>query len=148
MYSTIYWNSGTPNQEIFESSQGRMRLPFWEIPDKYFANSPVWQVQKRTAPLLMTFGDSDGAVDFRQGVQFYTTLRRLGKEAVMLVYPGENHGLARPANRLDYAQRVRHYLDVYLKKAKPEAWITDGVPYSPPAGVPATTGAPMSGSSG
>lgn len=132
MYSVVYWNSGTPNGEIFETSQGRMGRPFWEIPEKYIANSPVWQAQKRSVPLLMAHGDADGAVDFRQGVQFYNTLRRLGKPAVLLVYPGENHNLAKPSNRLDYAKRLRHYLDVYLKGAKPESWITDGVPYTPP----------------
>ncbi|MDX2065161.1 MAG: alpha/beta fold hydrolase [Fimbriimonadaceae bacterium] len=139
MYNLVYWNSGTPNGEIFETSQGRFAKPFWEMPEKYFANSPVWQAHRRTAPLLMAFGDADGAVDYRQGVMFYNTLRRMGKQCVMLVYPGENHGLARRPNQQDYANRVRHFLDVHLKGERAEAWVTDGQPYrpivtAPPAG--------------
>lgn len=128
MYNSFYWNSGVTDQQIFETSQGRMEVPFWDDPKVYFDNSPVWQSKKRTAPILITFGDQDGAVDWHQGQYLFNTLRRMGKNAVMLVYAGENHGLARRPNQLDYAHRVRHFLDVYLKNAKPEAWVTDDVP--------------------
>ena len=43
---------------------------------------------------MILHNDKDGAVDFTQGVEYYNTLRRLGKPVVMLEYPGENHGLA------------------------------------------------------
>jgi dipeptidyl aminopeptidase/acylaminoacyl peptidase len=128
MYNSFYWNAGITDQEIFETSQGRMEVPFWEDPKVYFDNSPVWQSKKRTAPILFTFGDSDGAVDYHQGQYLYNTLRRMGKNAVMLLYAGENHGLAKRANQLDYAHKVRHYLDVYLKGVKPEPWVTEDVP--------------------
>ncbi|MDR3690700.1 MAG: prolyl oligopeptidase family serine peptidase [Fimbriimonas sp.] len=128
MYNSFYWNSGMTDQQIFETSQGRMEVPFWEDPKVYFDNSPVWQSAKRTTPILFTFGDQDGAVDWHQGQYLYNTLRRMGKPAVMLLYAGENHGLAKRANQLDYAHRVRHFLDVYLKNAKPEPWVTDDIP--------------------
>ncbi len=128
MYNSYYWNAGMTDQQLMETSQGRMEVPFWEDPKAYFDNSPVWQSAKRTAPILITFGDQDGAVDWHQGQYLYNTLRRMGKNAVMLVYAGENHGLSKRANQLDYAHRVRHFLDVYLKNAKPEAWVTDDVP--------------------
>ena len=129
MYNSYYWNAGITDQVIFESSQGRMRVPFWEDPKPYFDNSPVWQSAKRKVPLLMAFGDADGAVDWHQGQYLYNTLRRMGKTCVMLVYAGENHGLALRPNQLDYARRLRHWLDVYLKDAKPELWVSEGVPF-------------------
>lgn len=134
MYNSFYWNSGTADQVIFESSQGRMRVPFWEDPKAYFDNSPVWQASKRKVPLLMAFGDADGAVDWHQGQYLFNTLRRMGKQCVMLVYAGENHNYTQRPDQLDYAKRLRHYLDVYLKDAKPEAWVTEGVPYTKQAG--------------
>jgi dipeptidyl aminopeptidase/acylaminoacyl peptidase len=128
MYNSYYWNAGITDQQIFETSQGRMEVPFWEDPKVYFDNSAVWQSKKRAAPILITFGDQDGAVDWHQGQYLYNTLRRMGKNAVMLVYAGENHGLVKRANQLDYAHKVRHFLDVYLKNAKPEPWVTDDIP--------------------
>lgn len=129
MYNSYYWNAGITDQVIFETSQGRMRVPFWEDPKPYFDNSPVWQSAKRKVPLLMAFGDQDGAVDWHQGQYLFNTLRRMGKQCVMLVYAGENHGLALRPNQLDYAKRLRHWLDVYLKGDKAEPWVTEGVPF-------------------
>ena len=131
MYNMNYGNAGIANQIIFETSQGRFAKPFWEMPKNYLDNSPIWQAKNRTAPLLMTFGDADGAVDWKQGLMFYNTLRRQGKPCVMLLYPGENHNFTRRPNQLDYGKRLRHFMDVYLKGAKPETWITDGVPFTP-----------------
>lgn len=128
MYNSYYWNSGVTDQQLFETGQGRMEVPFWEDPKVYFENSPVWQSAKRTSPILITFGDQDGAVDWHQGQYLYNTLRRMGKNAVMLVYAGENHGLVKRANQLDYAHRVRHFLDVYLKNAKPQPWVNEDIP--------------------
>lgn len=129
MYNSFYWNSGTSDQVLFEISQGRMEVPFWQDPKAYLDNSPVWQSEKRTAPLLLEEGDADGAVDYHQSLYLYQTLRRMGKEAVLLIYPGENHNLSRRPNMLDYGTRVRHFLDVYLKGEKPEVWVTEGVSY-------------------
>jgi len=129
MYNSFYWNSGTSDQELMETGQGRMQVPFWEDPKAYMENSPVWQSQKRTAPILMAAGDADGAVDWHQPLYLYQTLRRMGKDAVLLVYAGENHNFTRRPNQLDYSRRLRHFLDVHLKGAKPEAWVTSGVPF-------------------
>jgi dipeptidyl aminopeptidase/acylaminoacyl peptidase len=129
MYNSYFWNAGFTDQVLFETSQGRMRVPFWEDPKAYFDNSPVWQSAKRKTPILMAFGDNDGAVDWHQGQYLYNTLRRMGKPCVMLVYAGENHNLRQRPNQLDYARRVRHWLDVYLKGEKPETWITEGIPF-------------------
>lgn len=129
MYNSFYWNWGEANQVIFESSQGRMGVPWWEDMKAYMDNSPVFNASKITAKLMIAFGDADGAVDWHQGQYLYNTMRRMGKEIVMLVYPGENHGLARRPNQLDYARRVRHFFDVHLQGAKPEPWLIQGVPF-------------------
>ncbi|WP_025228554.1 alpha/beta hydrolase family protein [Fimbriimonas ginsengisoli] len=129
MYNSFYWNAGLSDQQLLETGQGRLEVPFWEDPKVYFENSPVWQSSKRTAPILIAAGDADGAVDWHQAQYLYQTLRRMGKNAVLLVYSGENHNFTRRPDQLDYARRLRHFLDVYLKGAKPEAWVSDGVPY-------------------
>ncbi len=129
MYNSIYWNSGQPDQQIFETSQGRLREPYWQILENYIANSPVFQAQRINTPLLVAFGDQDGAVDWNQGVEFYITLRRLQKPVIMLVYAGENHGLAKKENQLDYTLKINEFFNHFLLNKSPAAWITEGVPY-------------------
>jgi dipeptidyl aminopeptidase/acylaminoacyl peptidase len=128
MYSLIYKNSGSTNQPIFESSQGRFYGGYWDNWEAYVRNSPVNFAKNVNTPLVILHNDQDGAVDFTQGVEYYNTLRRLGKPVVMLEYPGENHGLARPANQQDYTVRMKEFFDHYLKGAPAPKWMTDGVP--------------------
>jgi dipeptidyl aminopeptidase/acylaminoacyl peptidase len=127
MYLSIYWNTGSTDARIFEINQGRMEVPFWEDLDAYKRNSPVFHVQTLNTPLLVAFGDKDGAVDFNQGVELYNAARRAGKNVVLLVYEGENHSLARRQNRLDYHRRIREWFAHYLKGEPAAPWITEGV---------------------
>ena len=102
MYSIIYKNTGGTNGAIFESSQGRFTGGPWEQWQAYTRNSPVAHAKNVKTPLIILHNDLDGAVDFTQGIEYYNTLRRLQKPVILLEYPGENHGLARPANQQDY----------------------------------------------
>ncbi len=129
MYLSFYWNSGGTDARIFEISQGRMQVPWWEDYDSYHANSPLHHIQEMNTPLLMMFGDNDGAVEFNQGVEFYNAARRLGKEMVLLVYEGENHGLRNEANQRDYRDRIMQWFAHYLKGEEAPEWITKGLPY-------------------
>jgi dienelactone hydrolase len=128
MYSLIYKNSGGTNQAIFESSQGRFLGSYLDNWDAYYRNSPVNFAKNVTTPLIILHNDKDGAVDFTQGVEYYNTLRRLGKNVIMLEYIGENHGLAKRSNQFDYTIRMKEFFDHYLKGAPAPAWMTEGVP--------------------
>lgn len=129
MYGVIYWNSGNWNGAIFEASQGRLNAGYWELWDAYKRNSPVYFVERVNTPLLLMHNDKDGAVDFTQGVEYYNVLRRLQKPVVMLQYVGENHGLAKRANQVDYARRMMEFLDHHLKGTDAPDWYVDGVPH-------------------
>lgn len=128
MYSVIYKNSGGTNGAIFESSQGRFTTGPWANWEAYSRNSPVFHAAKVRTPLVILHNDQDGAVDFTQGVEYFNTLRRLEKPVVMLEYPGENHGLARPANQQDYTVRMKEFFDHFLKDAPAPDWWKDGIP--------------------
>ena len=129
MYNSIYWNAGITDANIFEISQGRFPDPWWMDWEKFIDNSPIFNIKNTETPLLVEFGTDDGAVDFNQGVELYTTMRRMEKPFVMLVYEGENHGLAREENQIDYATRAFQWHDHYLKGEEAPDWITEGVPY-------------------
>jgi dipeptidyl aminopeptidase/acylaminoacyl peptidase len=79
-----------------------------------------------TTPLLLEAGDADGTVFFHQSVELYNIARRAKKNVVMLVYNGEDHGLAQRKNQVDYQHRIHAWFDHYLKGAAAEPWITEG----------------------
>lgn len=128
MYSDIYWNTGSANQPIFESSQGRFSGGYWDNMAAYIRNSPVYHATNVQTPLLILCDDKDGAVDHTQGIEYYNTLRRLGKQVVMLEYVGENHGLLKPEDMKDYTARMKEFFDYYLMDKPAPAWWTNGVP--------------------
>ena len=129
MYSSIYFNSGSANQPIFESSQGRFKGGYWDNLEAYQRNSPVYYAERVRTPLIILHNDKDGAVVWNQGIEYYNTLRRLKKPVVMLQYVGENHGLQKPANQKDYTVRMKEFFDHWLMGKPAPAWYTDGVPY-------------------
>jgi dipeptidyl aminopeptidase/acylaminoacyl peptidase len=129
MYSSIYWNTGWTNQPIFESSQGRFTSGYWDNPEAYVRNSPVYHAKNVKTPLLLLHNDKDGAVDWNQGIEYFNTLRRLNKPVVWLQYKGENHGLAKAANQKDYTVRMREFFDHHLLGKPAPAWLKEGVPY-------------------
>ncbi len=47
----------------------------------------------------------------------------------MLVYPGEDHGLRKKENQIDYQRRILQWFGHYLQGDEPAAWITDGVSF-------------------
>jgi dipeptidyl aminopeptidase/acylaminoacyl peptidase len=128
MYSSVYWNTGSANQPIFQSSQGRFKGNFLENREAYERNSPNRYADKVKTPLIILHDDKDGAVDFNQGITFYNTLRQLNKDVILLEYVGENHGLAQWKNKRDYSQRLMEYWDAYLKGQPAPEWLKNGIP--------------------
>jgi len=123
----IHWTPGIAEFDHWETGQGRMEVPPWEDPEAYIRNSPIAKVQELRTPLLLEFGDADGTVDWHQGVEFYNFARRAGREnVVMLVYPGEDHGLRKKENQIDYHRRILQWLGHWLKGEPAEKWMREG----------------------
>lgn len=129
MYNSIYWENGRANQEMFETSQARFRQPWWQIQEQYIKNSPVYQAEKIRTPLLILFGTEDNAVDWRQGLEMYITMRRLGKPCILLAYQDEGHTIGGRANELDQTSRVADYFGYYLQGKEKADWIMKGCSY-------------------
>jgi dienelactone hydrolase len=111
----------------YEIGQGRIGTSLWERPELYIENSPIFQANKVTTPLLMMNNKGDAAVRFEQGVEFFTALRRLGKKAWMLQYDKGWHGVG-GKDAMDYTIRLTQFFDHYLKDAPPPKWMTEGIP--------------------
>lgn len=123
----LHWTPGIAELSHWETGQGRMEVPYWEDPEAHHRNSPVHKVHEMETPLLMAFGDADGVVDWDQGTEFFNFARRAGKQMVLLVYEGENHGFTKKPNQIDYHRRILEWFGHYLKGEPAPAWITAGV---------------------
>jgi dipeptidyl aminopeptidase/acylaminoacyl peptidase len=124
----IHWNPGIAEFDHWETGQARMGVPPWEDFDAYLRNSPIHEVDQLDTPMLMMFGDADGVVDWHQGIEFYNFARRAGvDDFVLLVYPGEDHGLRKKENQIDYHRRILEWFGHWLKDEPAPAWIAEGV---------------------
>ncbi|MBS1241804.1 MAG: putative peptidase [Gemmatimonadetes bacterium] len=98
------------------------------ILEAHLRSSPAAKVNELQTPMLMEFGDADGTVDWHQGVEFYNFARRAGKkDFVLLVYPGEDHGLRKKENQADYHRRILQWFGHWLKGEPAPVWMTEGV---------------------
>lgn len=129
MYNINYRSSGSANGPILEWGQGRFGISPWEDFDLWVSQSPIHHADKISTPFLILHGTEDGAVDWNQGLEFYNAARRLGKEVILLSYPGEPHHLAREANQKDFQRRMMEYFDHHLRGVPAPEWIEQGVPF-------------------
>ena len=121
--------SGDTAFNYYLYDQGRWGFSPWDQPDKYRFESALTHVPNVTAPFLIMHGTSDPTVGFVNGLAFYNALRYHDKQAVLLAYPDEGHGLRGLANRKDLTTRFFEFFDHFLKGAPAPKWWTDGVPY-------------------
>ncbi len=121
--------SGENGNNYYMQGQGRWGVSPWDKPDLYHFESALTHVPEVTQPILIMHGTADPTVSFIEGMNFYNALRFNGKEAYMLAYPGEGHGLRGLANRKDLTTRYFEYFDHFLKGTPAPKWMTDGVPY-------------------
>jgi dipeptidyl aminopeptidase/acylaminoacyl peptidase len=128
-YGNHHWTSGIAETDHIETGQQRMEVALYEDLQAYIRNSAVFNVHNMKTPLLLEVGDNDGTVHWHQGVELYNIARRAKKDVVMLAYGGEDHGLRRKANQIDYQKRIHEWFAHYLKNETAAPWITGGVPF-------------------
>lgn len=126
-YGNFHWSNGIAETDHIETGQQRMEVPIYEDLPAYIRNSAVFGVQNMKTPLLLSVGDGDGTVFWHQGLELYNIARRAGKNVVVVAYAGEDHGLRKKPNQVDYHHRIQQWFDHYLKGEPAPAWITEGV---------------------
>ena len=127
-YGGIRWWTGLSRQFQYEHTQSRIGGTPWEYPSRYIENSPIFNIDKINTPLLVMHNDADGHVPWYQGIEFFVSLRRLGKPSWFLNYNGEPHWPLKLQNRIDFNIRMAQFFDYYLKGAPKPVWMDRGVP--------------------
>lgn len=125
----VLGRDGSNGYDYYLYGQGRQGTTPWDNPELYRFESAMTHVREVTAPFLIMHGTADPTVAFQEGLGFYNALRFNGKNATLLAYPGEGHGLRGLANRRDLTIRYFQFFDHYLRGAPAARWMTEGVPY-------------------
>ncbi len=128
-YGGIRWGSGVVRHFQYEHTQSRIGRTLWDEGglELYIENSPLFFADKVNTPLLIMNNDNDEAVPWYQGIEYFTALRRLGKQVWMLQYNNESHNIGKRVNALDYTIRLSQFMDHFLKGAPMPVWMKYGV---------------------
>ena len=87
----------------------------WQKPQMYVAKSPLFAADRITAPVMLITGDMD-VYPMAQSQQMFAALWRQGKDAALLTYWGEGHGVVSPRNIEDVWSRMLAWYDRYLRE--------------------------------
>ncbi|WP_280770850.1 S9 family peptidase [Salipaludibacillus daqingensis] len=78
----------------------------WKDSSHLINHSPLGHVDKVNTPMMLMHGENDLRVAIAQTEEFFVALKRIEKEAIMIRYPDEFHGLSRPSHQLDRFERL------------------------------------------
>ncbi len=129
-YGGIRWGSGVSRAFQYESGQSRIGGTLWEYPERFIENSPLFFADRIQTPLLFMANDNDGAVPWYQGIEFFVALRRLGKEAYMINYNGDEHNPTKRANQLDIDKKQLEFFGHHLRGEPAPEWMKRGIPFT------------------
>jgi dipeptidyl aminopeptidase/acylaminoacyl peptidase len=88
----------------------------WETYQKI--SYPFLHADRIKTPTLFLGGERDFNVPVQGGQQMYQALRSLGIDTQLIIYPNENHGIARPSYQRDRLERYLAWYDKYLKPTR------------------------------
>lgn len=85
----------------------------WKDYEHLIEHSAIGHVENVKTPMMLMHGENDLRVATGQTDEFYIALKRLGKEAIMVRYPDEFHGLSRPIHVIDKYERIISWFNYY-----------------------------------
>jgi dipeptidyl aminopeptidase/acylaminoacyl peptidase len=114
--------AGIANWQSYYGQNGidQWMLPYfgasmYDDPAVYARSSPINFIKRVRTPTLLMVGERDAECPAVQSREFWHALRDLGVPTQLVIYPGEGHGIRRPAHRRDVLHRTAAWLDLYLR---------------------------------
>ncbi|MCJ7486655.1 MAG: S9 family peptidase [Candidatus Aminicenantes bacterium] len=87
----------------------------WTSPEQYTKWSPSMYVKNFKTPCLVVHSANDFRVPLEQGLQFFTSLQRMGVPSKLLYFPDEDHFISKPQNAELWWKTLHEWLAIYLK---------------------------------
>jgi len=95
----------------------------WEHRETWDHVAPFWHMKDIHTPTIFVGGSIDWNVPILGGEQMYESLKALGRDTLLVVYPGEYHGFKTPSHIKDLHERYLAWYAHYVK--------ADGTPARP-----------------
>lgn len=99
-YFHRYWFPGAP----------------WECPEHYHQRSPISLVGNVTTPTMLLTGEQDYRTPISEAEQFYQALQIRKIDTALVRFPGANHLLARPSQKVAQLTHTMKWFDRYRSK--------------------------------
>jgi dipeptidyl aminopeptidase/acylaminoacyl peptidase len=87
----------------------------WNRKDIYVGHSPLFMAERIKKPLLLLHGENDNNVPPGESYQMFAALKLQGKEVALVTFPGQQHFILTPAQRLRWLQTIMAWFDRWLK---------------------------------
>lgn len=83
--------------------------PYPESRERYAARSPINQLDKIRAPVLILQGTDDRVVPLNQAENLYTRLKVANPATEFVLFEGEGHGFRKPMNQISALETELHF---------------------------------------
>jgi dipeptidyl aminopeptidase/acylaminoacyl peptidase len=87
----------------------------WNRKDIYVGHSPLFMAERIKKPLLLLHGENDNNVPPGESYQMFAALKLLKKEVALVTFPGQQHFILTPAQRIRWLQTIMAWFDRWLK---------------------------------
>ncbi len=125
-FRALVTHAGPFNLEHMYSATEELWFPEWEyggpfwnpaaMATQYRKFSPHLYAKNFKTPTLVIHGELDYRVPYTEGLSMFTTLRRQGVDARLVVYPDEGHWVLKPQNSQLWYREFHGWLGKYLAK--------------------------------
>ncbi len=114
-----YWGEGYWGY-LYSSVATPNSFP-WNNEKIYIEQSPLFNADKISTPLLLLHGSKDTNVPPGESIQLYTALKLLGKTVEFVEIEGQNHHITDYKKRIIWQKTIMAWFAKYLKE-QPQWW--------------------------
>jgi len=89
----------------------------WDDEELYLSKSPLRYIKEVITPTMIIHALQDRKASVTQAEQLYVSLKRLGKETELVIFPGEGHYLPRrssPKHMMEYNEHIIRWFNKFL----------------------------------
>jgi dipeptidyl aminopeptidase/acylaminoacyl peptidase len=109
-FETFLENTKAYRRHLREAEYGPL-----SDPEFLHGISPIHNVDRIAAPLMVVHGRNDPRVPVGEAEQVAAALRERGRPVELLIFDDEGHGIAKQPNRIVYFERLVEFFGEHLK---------------------------------